>query len=109
MTASAVIVWAAVAWCLVMVALSTWQHLRNRQAHRKLATYWQRTAPPVPPIQVRLVTGETITVEPEGPQQTWAWFAHLPPPNMVDEVLIPELPPWTTVVPVPGDWPRLKP
>jgi hypothetical protein len=105
MTAASVVTWVSLAWCLVMAVVSTWLTIRNHRANRKLASYWQRQAPPVPPVRVRLRTGETLTVQPDGPQQTWTWFVRMPRPELVDEVEIPELPPWTSVIPVPDTGP----
>lgn len=106
MTAAAWITWAAVAWCLVCAVAATHLYRRARRHARVLQRYWQQQAPPVPPVRVLLKTGEVLDVQPTEVQQTWTWWVRVPHPSLVQEVELPDLPPWTSVLPMPADWPK---
>jgi hypothetical protein len=101
------ITWAALAVALFSAAATQLLWRRMKRTIRRLKALWAEEAPPVPPITVTLKTGDTIELAAVDVHKAWVWFVPMPfEPDQVDYIDMPDLPPWTSVVPVP---PGLRP
>jgi hypothetical protein len=97
--------WAVALLCLVCGVFAVVNLRRQLRAHKRLQAYWATVAPPVDPVDVVLKTGETLTVKPTNVHQAWVWEIEIPVNhNQIDELVIPVLPPYTSVVPIPREW-----
>lgn len=90
---------------LIMAAagLTIYNLRRQNRMTKQLQLLWAEEAPPVPPVEIVLKTGDVMTVQPVEVHKAWVWFLPVhPDPEQVDEIRMPELPPWTSIVPMPG-------
>jgi hypothetical protein len=93
--------WAIALFCVVCGVLTAIVTRRTVKANRAIRAEWAAEAPPVGPVDVVLRTGERLTVEPILMHRAWIWGVPVPRSSLVEEILIPELPPWTQLIPVP--------
>lgn len=96
-----VFIWAVAGFCVVCGIWSATNTTRTVRMNRRIRAQWSAEAPPVESVDVVLKTGERLTVEPFLMQRAWIWGVPVPTPDLVEEILIPELPPWTQLIPVP--------
>lgn len=96
-----ILAWAFALLCLVCGIISVINTRKTLRTGRRIRAEWASEAPPVQPVDVVLRTGERLTVEPILMHRAWVWGVPVPMPDQVEEILIPELPPWTQLIPVP--------
>ena len=95
--------WTVVIIILIMGVMSTWAWRRTLRNVDRLKLLFAEEAPPVGDVQVHLKTGEVVTVKPIEPHRAYIWMVPMPcSPMEVDEIVMPEIPPWTEIVPVPS-------
>lgn len=101
---SAVLTWAAALFTVACGVASALLLRRQRRTMRRLQELWTDEAPSVGPVEIVLHTGDTIAVQPTDLHKQWVWFVPIPvDQEQIDYVTLPELPPWTSLVPVPKD------
>ena len=80
--------WICVAFVMLM-AFSSWRsRQRIRAVERSMLLGWQDEAPCLPPVQIRLRTGDSIFVEPKVVDRMWVYEFDAPPPDLVHEIEI---------------------
>lgn len=83
-----------------VISAFTWRRLKRNIA--LIQAHWLDEATPVEPVEIVLRTGERVWVKPVNPHKGWYWTVPVPAePDMVEEVIFPDLPPWTNLIPVP--------
>lgn len=95
------IIWISAAFALVTVVANAWNWRRARRYRIDIEKHWSDEAPRVPPVQVKLKTGDTLTIAPTNVHLAWIWLLPVPvSPDEVDELIMPELPPFTQIIPI---------
>lgn len=98
----AIFAWAAALFTVACAMVTWWTLHRTHRNVERIKLLWAEQAPPVPPVEVTLKSGETLDVRPMEPHQAWVWFLDVPvAPDEVDYITLPDLPPWTSIVPIP--------
>lgn len=99
---AAIVIWISAGICLVAALSATLSWRKTMRSVRRMQALYSSEAPPVPLVEVRLKTGEIVHVQPIEPHRQYVWKVPMPAaPNEIDEIVIPELPPWTQLTPWP--------